>query len=64
MHRGQVGAYTGCAAVIGMLFYWFNPSGVEDCSFNIVVIVLTIALCIGVTMAPLHPAVRRCSSAA
>lgn len=54
----QVGGYTGCAALIGVLFYWFNPSGVGDCSFNTAVIVVTIVICLAVTMAPLHPSVR------
>lgn len=54
----QVGGYTGCAALIGLLFYWFNPSGVGDCSFNTAVIAVTIVICLAVTMAPLHPSVR------
>lgn len=52
-----VGGYTGCAALIGVLFYWFNPSGVGDCSFNTAVIVVTIVICLAVTMAPLHPSI-------
>ena len=59
MHpRRQVGAYAGCAALIGVLLYWFNPAGAGDCSFNTAVVVVTIVLCVGITMAPLHPSVR------
>lgn len=53
-----MGAYAGCAALIGVLFYWFNPSGVGDCSFNTAIIAVTIIICVAVTMAPLHPSVR------
>lgn len=52
-----VGAYAGCAALIGVLLYWFNPSGAGDCSFNTAVVVVTIFLCVGITMAPLHPSI-------
>jgi hypothetical protein len=55
----QVGAFAGCAAIIGVLFYWFNPSAVDDCSFNVGIAVFTIILCVLVAMAPLHPSVRR-----
>ena len=54
----QIGAFAGCAAIIGILFYWFNPSAVEDCSFNVGITVVTIILCVLVAMAPLHPSVR------
>ncbi len=54
----QIGAFAGCAAIIGVLFYWFNPSAVDDCSFNVGITVFTIVLCVLVAMAPLHPSVR------
>lgn len=44
--------------LIGVLLYWFNPAGAGDCSFNTAVVVVTIVLCLGITMAPLHPSVR------
>ena len=53
----QVGAFTGCVAIIGVLYYWFNPSAIDDCSFNVSITVFTIVLCVLVAMAPLHPSV-------
>ncbi len=58
LRGAQIGAFAGCAAIIGVLFYWFNPSAVDDCSFNVGITVFTIILCVLVAMAPLHPSVR------
>ncbi len=52
-----VGCYAGIAAIVGVLFYWFNPGG-ADCSFNVSVIVLTILVCLTLGAASMHPAVR------
>ena len=58
LYGAQIGAFAGCAAIIGVLFYWFNPSAVDDCSFNVGITVFTMILCVLVAMAPLHPSVR------
>ena len=58
LRRAQIGAFVGCAAIIGVLFYWFDPSTVDDCSFNVGITVFTLVLCVLVAMAPLHPSVR------
>ncbi|KAL3154486.1 hypothetical protein ABBQ32_013949 [Trebouxia sp. C0010 RCD-2024] len=50
-----VGAFAGAIALIGVSFYWFNPAGVGDCSFNVFVITLTILLTVGVSLGSLHP---------
>lgn len=53
-----VGAFAGAIALIGVSFYWFNPAGVGDCSFNVFVITLTILLTVGVSLGSLHPQVE------
>ena len=50
-----VGAFVGAAALIGISFYWFNPSGTGDCSFNVSIIVFTIALTVAVSLLSMHP---------
>ena len=52
-----VGAFAGAVALIAVSFYWFNPAGVGDCSFNVFVMTLTILLTVGVTLGSLHPQV-------
>lgn len=55
-----LGATVGCMAGVGLLtgvlFYWFNPAGV-DCSFNVSVIVSSLMLAIVLPAASLHPKV-------
>lgn len=53
-----VGAFAGAIALIGVSFYWFNPAGVGDCSFNVFVMTLTILLTLGVSLGSLHPQVK------
>lgn len=50
-----VAAGVGTLSVVGVLFYWFNPSGGGDCSFNITAIVLVILLAVLLPAASLHP---------
>ena len=52
-----VGAFAGAIALIAVSFYWFNPAGVGDCSFNIFIMTLSILLTLGVTLGSLHPQV-------
>lgn len=54
-----VGAFAGAGALIGVSFYWFNPSGVGDCSFNVFVITTTILLALAVSLGSLHPQVHQ-----
>jgi hypothetical protein len=51
-----VACYAGVAAIVGLLFYWFNPASAGDCSFNVSVIVLTILVCLALGAASMHPA--------
>ena len=57
-----VGAFAGAVALVGVSFYWFNPSGAADCSFNIFVISFTIVITVAVSLLSMHPQVCRCSS--
>ena len=56
-----VAAFGGTIALAGVLFYYFNPSGSNDCSFNITAICFTLFLgCIitAISMSPFvssHP---------
>ena len=50
-----VGAFVGALALIGISFYWFNPSGAGDCSFNVFVLVFTIAITVAVSLLSMHP---------
>ena len=52
-----VGAFAGAIALIAVSFYWFNPSGAGDCSFNIFVMAVTILLTLAVSLGSLHPQV-------
>jgi len=52
-----VGAFAGAIALIAVSFYWFNPSGAGDCSFNIFVMTVTILLTLAVSLGSLHPQV-------
>ena len=52
-----VGAFVGAIALIGVSFYWFNPSGAGDCSFNVFVMTMTILLTLAVSLGSLHPQV-------
>jgi Serine incorporator (Serinc) len=54
-----VGAYLGCAGLLGVLFYWFKPAGAGDCSFNVTVIVLSVVLVVAFSLLSMHPIVRR-----
>jgi Serine incorporator (Serinc) len=56
-----VGCYAGIAAIVGLLFYWFNPAAAGDCSFNVTVIVLALVVALVLGAASMHPAVR-CTS--
>lgn len=53
-----VAALVGAIALIGVSFYWFNPAGVGDCSFNVFVMTMTIMLTLGVSLGSLHPQVQ------
>jgi hypothetical protein len=53
-----VGAYAGAAVLAGLLFYFFNPAGAGDCSFNISVISLTLLLGLLVSAVSMSPYVR------
>ena len=59
-----VGAFVGAIALIGVSFYWFNPSGSGDCSFNVFVMTMTILLTLAVSLGSLHPQVSTVSSTA
>lgn len=50
-----IGAFAGAIALIAVSFYWFNPSGAGDCSFNIFVMAVTILLTLAVSLGSLHP---------
>jgi hypothetical protein len=52
-----IGAFVGAIALIAVSFYWFNPSGAGDCSFNIFVMTVTILLTLAVSLGSLHPQV-------
>jgi hypothetical protein len=51
-----VGCYAGIAAIVGLLFYWFNPAAAGDCSFNVTVIVLALVVALVLGAASMHPA--------
>ncbi|CAG9461663.1 unnamed protein product [Pedinophyceae sp. YPF-701] len=54
-----VACYAGCLAIAGVLFAWFNPSGVDGgCGLNIALITVCLFLCAFVSAVSLHPAVR------
>lgn len=53
-----MGAYAGVAVLAGLLFYFFNPSGAGDCSFNISVITMTLVLALVVSAVSMLPYVR------
>ena len=53
-----VAAFAGTAVLAGLLFYFFNPAGAGDCSFNISVISLTLALGLLVSAVSMSPYVR------
>ena len=50
-----VGAYAGVAVLAGLLFYFFNPAGAGDCSFNISIIALTLVLALIVSAVSMLP---------
>lgn len=52
-----VGCYAGIAAIVGLLFYWFNPAAASDCSFNVTIIVLALLVALVLGAASMHPAV-------
>ena len=53
-----VSCYVGALTLIGIMFYWFNPPGAAGgCSFNIVIIVLTLLLCLSFSLLSIHPLV-------
>ena len=59
-----IGCYVGALTLIGIMFYWFNPAGAAGgCSFNIVIIVLTLLLCLSFSLLSIHPLVstRHCN---
>jgi Serine incorporator (Serinc) len=56
-----VGCYAGIAAIVGLLFYWFNPAAAGDCSLNVTVIVLALVVALVLGAASMHPAVS-CTS--
>ena len=50
-------AYASAATAGGLLYYWFAPGG-HDCSFNVAVVTVAMALCLAFTMVSLHPKAR------
>ena len=53
-----MGAYAGVAVLAGLLFYFFNPAGAGDCSFNISAITMTLVLALVVSAVSMLPYVR------
>ena len=53
-----VAAFGGAIALAGVLFYYFNPSGEDDCSFNITAICFTLFLGCLITAVSMSPFVR------
>lgn len=53
-----MGAYAGVAVLAGLLFYFFNPVGAGDCSFNISAITMTLVLALVVSAVSMLPYVR------
>ena len=56
-----VGCYAGIGAIVGLLFYWFNPVAAGDCSFNVTVIVLSLVVALVLGASSMHPAVSSMS---
>jgi hypothetical protein len=52
-----VSCYTGACVLIGVLFYFFKPSGF-DCNLNVALICLTVLVCLGFTALSLLPQAR------
>lgn len=52
----SVFCYAGTFTLIGLLFYWFNPSG-HDCELNVFFIIVTLSLTMAFTVISLHPKV-------
>ncbi len=48
----------GVLALLGLLFYWFNPAAAGDCSFNLALIVSAALLALVLPAAAMHPRVR------
>ena len=57
-----VGAFVGAISLIAVSFYWFNPSGVGDCSFNVFIMTMTILLTLAVSLGSLHPQASQISA--
>ena len=53
-----MGAYAGVVVLAGLLFYFFNPAGAGDCSFNISAITMTLVLALVVSAVSMLPYVR------
>ena len=53
-----VGAYISTAVIAGLLFFFFDPAGAGDCSFNISIISLTLALGLLISAVSMSPYVR------
>ena len=49
------GAYLGSVGLAGVLFYFFNPSGAGDCSFNVTMITFTLILGLALTGVSMTP---------
>lgn len=53
-------ATVGCAvtilALVGIMFYWFNPDG-PDCSFNVTAIAASVVVALVLPAASMHPRV-------
>ncbi len=49
------GAYLGSLGLAGVLFYFFNPSGAGDCSFNVTMITFTLILGLAMTGVSMTP---------
>ena len=49
------GAYLGSLGLAGVLFYFFNPSGAGDCSFNVSMITFTLILGLAMTGVSMTP---------
>ncbi|CAL5225424.1 g8239 [Coccomyxa viridis] len=53
------GAYLGSLGLAGVLFYFFNPSGAGDCSFNVTMITFTLILGLAMTGVSMTPSLAR-----
>lgn len=51
-----VGCTVTILALVGIMFYWFNPDG-PDCSFNVTAIAASVVVALVLPAASMHPRV-------